>query len=185
MTVPQHNSLQEEERMPSNAAQQAGATFDTYMQIDGVEGEALDDKHKNWIELLSYSHNIVQPVSSSRGSAGGAATGRSDHGDFTVSMFLDKSYPKLAEAASSGKPFKKIKIESCRAGGTQLKFFEITLEEVLISSLSIGSGRDDLAVVTVALNYSKIEWTYTQQKRADGSGGGNVAAKYDLAAGKV
>ncbi len=34
------------------------------------------------------------------------------------------------------------------------------------------------------LNYGKIEWVYTQQKRKDGSGGGNVSAKYDLTAGK-
>jgi type VI secretion system secreted protein Hcp len=99
-------------------------------------------------------------------------------------MYLDKSYPKLCEAASNGKHIKKIKIESCRAGGSQLKFFEITLEEVLVSNLTLSGGGDSLAVVTVSLNYSKIEWTYTQQKRADGSGGGNVAAKYDLAAGK-
>lgn len=174
--------------MATNATQQAGATFDTYMQIDGIEGESLDDKHKNWIELLSYSHNIAQPTSASRSSAGGATTGRSEHGDYLVTMLMDKSYPKLAEAVSSGKPFKKVKIECCRAGGSQLKFKEIVLEEVLISSLSVdssGSHGHNFPVVTASLNYSKIEWTYTQQKRADGSGGGNVAAKYDLAAGKV
>ena len=41
-----------------------------------------------------------------------------------------------------------------------------------------------LPTETVHLNYGKIEWTYTQQKRKDGSGGGNVTAKYDVTAGK-
>jgi type VI secretion system secreted protein Hcp len=162
-----------------------GITLDTFMQIDGVEGEALDDKHKNWIELLSFSHGMTQPVSSTRSSAGGAATGRVDHGDFTITKYVDKASPKLYDAISTGKPFKKVKIECCRAGGSQVKYFEITLEEVLISSISMSSGGGDVPTESVSLNYSKIEWVYTQQKRADGSGGGNVAAKYDLAAGKA
>jgi type VI secretion system secreted protein Hcp len=161
--------------------------LDTYLQIDGVDGEALDDKHKNWIELLGFSHQMEQPTSGSKGSAGGAATGRVIHGDLIIHKYLDKSSPKIYEAISQGKAFKKMKIECCRAGGSQLKYLEISLEQVMISSVhmsKVGGGAGDIPTEEVALNYSKIEWTYTQQKRADGSGGGNVAAQYDLAAGK-
>jgi type VI protein secretion system component Hcp len=31
---------------------------------------------------------------------------------------------------------------------------------------------------STSFNYGKIEHTYTQQKRSDGSGGGNVSGKY-------
>ncbi|GAI77194.1 unnamed protein product, partial [marine sediment metagenome] len=41
-------------------------------------------------------------------------------------------------------------------------------------------GGETLPLEEVSFNYGKIEWTYTQQKRADGSGGGNVAAGWDL-----
>jgi type VI secretion system secreted protein Hcp len=158
------------------------------MQIEGVDGESMDSNHKNWIELLSFSHRMDQPTSGSKGSAGGAATGRVVHGDFIIEKFVDKASPKLYEAVSSGKHFKKVKIECCRAGGSQLKYFEVTLEEVLIAGIQTSKhsgSAEELPTETVALNYSKIEWTYTQQKRADGSGGGNVTAKYDLAAGKA
>jgi len=37
----------------------------------------------------------------------------------------------------------------------------------------------------VKFNFAKVKWTYTQQKRADGSGGGNVAGGWDLTANKV
>jgi len=163
------------------------AGFDTFLQLDGVPGESLDDKHKDWIELLSFSHHMDQPVSSTKGSAGGAATGRTVHGDFVIHKFVDKSSPKLYEAICSGKHFKKAKIEVCRAGGSQLKYYEVTLEEVLISNVSISKTGEDGGVPTesVSLNYGKIEWVYTLQKRADGSGGGNVSAKFDLTAGKV
>jgi type VI secretion system secreted protein Hcp len=175
---------------PSPMSNQA-ASFDCYLQIEGVPGESLNDKHKDWIELVSYSHEMTQSVSSTRGSAGGASTGRSQHGDFVVVKYVDKSSPKLYEAVSSGKPFAKVKLEVCRAGGSQVVFMAVTMEEVLISRVSLdpasdkqNSNGDVLPTETVHLNYGKIEWTYTQQKRKDGSGGGNVTAKYDVTAGK-
>jgi len=169
------------------------SAFDSYLQIDGIPGEATDDKHKDWIEVLSFDHEMEQPTSETRSSAGGATTGRTKHGDFKFIKFIDKSSPKLYEAVSNGKHLKKAKLEVCRAGGSQLKFYEVTLEEVVVSDVHVmttdpagTSGKTDaLPVESVSLNYGKIEWTYTQQKRADGSGGGNVTAKYDLTAGKA
>lgn len=169
---------------------------DAFLQLDGVPGESLDDKHKDWIELLSYDHSMTQPVSQTKSSAGGAATGRAQHSDFIITKYVDKASPKLYEALSNGKHFSKAKIEICRAGGNQVKFMEINLEEIMISSVSLSGhgtssstngqgGGGDLPVESIGLNYGKIEWIYTQQKRKDGSGGGNVSAKYDLTAGKA
>src|SRR5260221_4086042 len=166
---------------------------ESYLQIDGIPGESQDDKHKDWIEVLSFGHEIMQPVSATRSSAGGASTGRSQHGDFAFTKTVDKSSPKLYEAVSNGKHFGKAKVEVCRAGGGQVKFLEITFEEVMISRVHLnsvdGNGNsgkaDDLPTETVHLNYGKIDWIYTQQKRKDGSGGGNVTAKYDLTVGKA
>ncbi len=162
------------------------AGFDAYLQIEGIPGEALDDKHKDWIELLSYSHQMDQPTSATRSSAGGAAAGRTVHHDFHVTKYIDKASPKIYEAVSKGTHIKKVKLEVCRAGGSQVKFLEVTMEEVLISSVAPAShgGKEDLPTESVSFNYGKIEWVYTQQKRADGSGGGNVAGKHDLTANK-
>jgi type VI secretion system secreted protein Hcp len=175
------------------------STFDAYLQLDGTPGESLDDKHKDWIELLDFSHGMEQPTSSTRSSAGGGTTGRTKHGDFIISKYIDKASPKLYSAVSSGKASSKAKIEVCRSGGSQVKFLEINLEEVVISRVDIQStngsangatGSADNAhagfpIEQIALNYGKIEWIYTQQKRKDGSGGGNVSAKHDLTAGKA
>jgi type VI secretion system secreted protein Hcp len=166
---------------------------DSYLQLDGIPGESADDKHKDWIEVLSFGHEMLQPVSSTKSSAGGASSGRAQHGDFALTKLVDKSSPKLYEAVSNGKHLSKAKIEVCRAGGSQVKFMEITLEQVMVSRVQLnsadsngssGNGVDHVPTETVHLNYGKIEWVYTQQKRTDGSGGGNVTAKYDLTAGK-
>ena len=36
---------------------------DMFMKVEGVDGESTDDQHQKWIELLSYSHGVAQPVS--------------------------------------------------------------------------------------------------------------------------
>src|ERR1700722_7708046 len=113
--------------------------YDAFLNLDGVKGEALDDKHKDWIELVGFVHQISQPVSQTQSSAGGAATGRTQHGDFGIYKYVDAASPKLYEAASNGKHFSKAKIEVCRAGGSQVKFLEITLEEVMVSQIHIES----------------------------------------------
>jgi type VI secretion system secreted protein Hcp len=160
---------------------------DSYLQIDGIPGESLDDKHKDWIEILSFSHGITQPTSTTRSSAGGATTARSEHGDYVITKYLDKASPKLAEACSTGKHISKCKIEMCRAGGSQVPYLVVNLEEVVISSVhhAGAGGPNDFPTESVSLNYGKIDWTYTQQKRKDGSGGGNVTGKYDVTAGKA
>src|SRR5215831_10960540 len=136
---------------------------DSYLQLDGIPGESTDDKHKDWIEVLSFGHEMLQPVSSTKSSAGGASSGRTQHGDFAITKYVDKSSPKLYEAVSNGKHLSKAKIEVCRGGGSQVKYLEITLEEVMISlvhlnaSGSNGSGNGDhLPTETVHLNYAKI-----------------------------
>ncbi len=156
--------------------------FDAFLKIDGIPGESTDDKHSEWIEILSFNHGITQPISVTRSSAGGATAERADHQDFSITKFLDKASPKLALHCCDGTHIGEVKLELCRAGGDKLKYMEYKMSNVIVSSFSpSGSpGAEDLPVEQVAFNYGKIEWTYTQQKRADGSGGGNVAHGWDL-----
>ena len=162
--------------------------FDSFIKIDGIPGESSDDKHKEWIELLSYDHHIEQPASSTASSVGGATAERVNHGAFNFIHQLDKATPKLLEACCTGKHIKEVTIEFCRAGGDKVKYMEIKLEQVLISAVTengSSTGESGFPSETVSLSYGKIKWTYTQQKRQDGSAGGNVSAGWDLTANKT
>jgi type VI secretion system secreted protein Hcp len=162
--------------------------FDAFLKIDGIPGESTDDKHKDWIEVLSYNHGLSQPSSATASSAGGGTTERVNHQDLVVVKHLDKASPKLYELCCTGKHISKVSLELCRAGGDKVKYMEVVMEQVIISSVapggSSGSG-DALPTEQVSFNYGKIKWTYTQQKRTDGSGGGNVTGGWDLTANKV
>lgn len=160
--------------------------FDAFLKIDGIPGESSDDRHKDWIEITSFSHSLEQPASATASSAGGATAERVNHAPFVFTHLLDKASPKLYEACCTGKHIKEVTLELCRAGGDKMKYMEIKMEQVIVSSVApSGSAGDDFPKETVALSYGKIKWTYTQQKRADGAGGGNVSAGWDLTANKI
>ncbi|MCF5268721.1 type VI secretion system tube protein Hcp, partial [Pseudomonas syringae] len=75
-----------------------------------------------------------------------------------------------------------------RAGAEKVKYLEITLEEVIISSVNLngnGNVEGGFPTETIRLNYGRMKMTYTQQKRTDGQGGGQVLGGWDGIANKV
>jgi type VI secretion system secreted protein Hcp len=64
---------------------------------------------------------------------------------------------------------------------------DIKMEQVLIAKVVPAGTANDAGFPSekVSFSYGKIKWTYTQQKRSDGIGGGNVSAGWDLTANKT
>jgi type VI secretion system secreted protein Hcp len=161
--------------------------FDAFLKIDGIPGESSDDRHKDWIELLSYNYSVTQRSSGSASTAGGASAERASFSDFSVVKALDKASPKLFEACATGRHIPTVIVELCRAGGDKLKYMEYKLSNVIISSSRPGGtshAGETLPLEEVDFNFGKIELSYTQQKREDGSGGGQVAAGWNLETNK-
>ena len=137
------------------------------------------------MQILSYDHAITQPASVTQKSAGGRSAESVDHSEFSIVKLLDAATPKLHEAACKGTHIPEVTIELWRAGGDPLKYLEVKLKEVLISGVSTAGdplGTHGFPKETVAMVYGAIEWTYTKQK-PDGTAGGNVAAKWNVAQG--
>jgi type VI secretion system secreted protein Hcp len=162
--------------------------FDSFIKIDGIPGESTDDKHKDWIEILSFNFGMTQPASTTASSVGGASSERVNLDDLSIVKLMDKASPKLYELCCSGKHIANVSVEVCRAGGDKVKYMEVKLEQVIISSVHPGGssqGSDGFPSESVTFNFGKAKWTYTQQKRADGTGGGNVTGGWDATANKV
>jgi len=160
---------------------------DVYVQIEGIKGESQDDKHKDWIEVAGIHWSVHQPRSATASTAGGHTAERAELSDISFSKLADLSSPILAQACAAGKTIPKAKFEFFRAdgNGTRVKYFEIVLTNVLIGMVKPHLGGDDSYLTeTVNLKYSKINWTYTQQKNGGGSGGSTVGG-WDLAANKI
>lgn len=157
--------------------------FDAYLKIEGMDGEATDEGHEKWIELLSYSHGVQQEGTST--SAGGAHTsGRVDHGDIVVSKLADTSSPELLLACCNGKSHGTATIEFCRAGEAKVTFMKVELTDVVIGSVRpYAAGGADFPGEDVTLKYGTIKWTYTKTNMRGGAEG-DVVTGWDLAKNK-
>jgi type VI secretion system secreted protein Hcp len=153
--------------------------FDAFIKIDGIEGESTDEKHAGWIEVTSYNTGLAQTVSSTASSAGGASAERADFQDFSITKQIDKASPKLAVACADGTHIGSIVVELCRSGTDKVKFMEYKMTNCIISGTST-TGGGEFPTESVTIDFGKIEWSYTQQKRKGGGAAGNVASGWDL-----
>jgi type VI secretion system secreted protein Hcp len=153
--------------------------FDAFLQIADIPGEALDQQFSKWIEITGYNFGVNQSTSATASSAGGASSGRTTMTNFTFTKYLDSASCKLMEASCAGQHLKEVKLVICRAAGEdKLKYFEVVLEEVIIADYA-QSASSGVPMEVIQLNYGRIKTTYTQQKRSDGTGGGNIAGGWD------
>lgn len=160
--------------------------IDVYLQIDGIKGESTDEKHREWIECSSVHWGIVQPRSATASTAGGHTAERAELHDITFDKLADLASPILMQTCAAGKTIPKAKFEFLRADGqgVRIKYFEIELENVLISAISPGVVSGSILQEHLGLKFSKVKWKYTQQKIGGGSGG-NTAGGWDLAANRA
>jgi type VI secretion system secreted protein Hcp len=135
---------------------------DQYLQIDGIKGESTDSKHKDWIEIQSYS----QASAAAETGAASARKKTSGPGEIVITKPIDISSPKLYELCSSGKHINKVTIASKAAAGSEAETIEMS--DVTISKVNPAIAPRDKATgvptETITLNYGTIKWTYTQQK---------------------
>ncbi|MBB5019915.1 type VI secretion system secreted protein Hcp [Chitinivorax tropicus] len=157
---------------------------DVYLKFAGkfkIDGEARDKDHDKWLEIESWSHMIRQPKSATASSAGGHTAERCEHGDMVFVKDLDQTSPKLWEACSAGHTFDEVTIDFMRAdGANRVKYLEIKLKHVLISSVTPSVANEGIPSETFALKYAAIQWTYTAQG-VEGGAKGNTNGAWSLA----
>lgn len=157
---------------------------DNFLFIDGIKGESTDDKHKEWIEILSYNIGHSQMASAAdRSATTSAASQRADFQDLQIVKHVDKASPLISKACAKGDAIKEVKLECCRAGGDKHVYMMWKLDQVIISSVQLGGGGGGEATESVTFNYGKITQEYTPVDR-DGKPQGKVPFGWDLTANK-
>lgn len=140
---------------------------DIFLKIDGIKGESKDAKHKDSIEVLSWSWGVSQPGSMSTG--GGGGTGKASFSDLTVMHTMDAASPNLALFSAGGKHIPTVTLTQRKAGEDQQDFLIIKMSDVIISSVQdSGSDGGGLPTESFSLNYAKIEGEYKPQNEKGG-----------------
>lgn len=157
-----------------------------FIKIDGIDGESKVSGHEKDIQVLSWSHSFNQPTSATRSSAGGGTVEQANHADFSITKYVDMSSVPLMKSCWNGKTIKNAIFTAYRSDGDALvEYLKIEMDNVIISNLSIGGGTGDLATETVTLSYSKVKYTYVDQKVVGAGNDGNKVSSHDLNLQKV
>src|SRR5262245_20985200 len=154
---------------------------DVFLKINGIEGESADDKHKNQIDVLSYSFGITQTGTMAYGGGGGA--GKANFGDFSFMMRMNKATPKLMNAVATGCHIPDATLHCRKAGGKQEEYMTYKFYDLLVSSYQTSASSEE-PTESISFNYSKMEMEYKLQ---DAKGTVKPAGqfKYDVKALKV
>lgn len=149
---------------------------DYLLEIEGVKGESSDKKHKETIEIDSFSWGVSNAGSMASGGGGGA--GKASFSDMSFMTNVGKQAPLLMLACASGQHIKSAKLFVRKQGTEQLEYYVITLSDVLVSSYQ-SSGGSGVPNDSFSINYAKIEFSYSPQK-ADGSLDTAIKASWNL-----
>jgi type VI secretion system secreted protein Hcp len=152
---------------------------DMFLKLGDIKGESQDDKHKDEIDFVSWSWGMTQSGTTHLGSGGGA--GKVAVNDLHVTKFVDKASPNLHLACCTGKHYDQALLTIRKAGDKPVEYYKLTLEEVLISSVSMGGqGSDDRLTENITLNFAKFKEEYTPQK-PDGTGDAAIEGTFHIA----
>jgi type VI secretion system secreted protein Hcp len=155
---------------------------DMFLKLDGIKGEAQDDKHKEEIDVLAWSWGMSQSGSAHHG--GGQGAGKVNVHDISVTKYIDKSSSILMLHCANGKHIKKATLTCRKAGENPLEYLVVDFEDLLVTNVQTGgSGGEDKLTESLQLNFGKFHVKYKEQK-ADGSAGPETEAKWDIRANK-
>jgi type VI secretion system secreted protein Hcp len=155
---------------------------DIFAKIGDIKGESLDSKHKDEIEVLSWSWGVQQSGTMAHG--GGGGEGKASFHDFNFTHHVDKASPVLLKACATGEHIKEATITVRKAGKGQQEFLVVKFNDVIITSVNpSGSGDSAATAESVAMQCSKVDLEYKPQK-ADGSLDAGLHFKYDIKGNK-
>ena len=160
------------------------AAVDYFIKFDGIKGESADVKHKDEIDVESWSWGETHGGAAPSGGGGGA--GKVSMQDFHFVMRLNRASPGLMKACATGQHIKTATLSGRKAGKGQLDYLTFKFQDVLVSSIQTGGSEDADVLPTdqVSFNFAKLEVEYKPEK-ADGSLGLAVEFRYDLKANKT
>ena len=153
------------------------AAVDYFLKIDGIQGESRDDRHKDEIDIESFSWGETQSGTFAVGGGGGA--GKVSMQDFHFTMPVNKASPALFLACAQGDHIKNAILTCRKAGKDQQEFLKITMSDVLVSSFQIGGAGGVVPTDQISLNFAKIEVEY-QEQDATGKLVGSIKKWFDL-----
>ena len=146
------------------------ATGDMLLQLAGVTGESSDVKHKDFIDLVSWSWDMLSPTNVSTGQP----FAKTKIEDFRVVKRADRSTPVLIQYLYQNTVMKTGHLLVRKAGGPDpLTYYEVEFKNLRVTSFSTQTEKDEV-VEKVSFAFETATFRYTPQSATGAKGGGVV-----------
>ena len=135
--------------------------FDAFLKIEGIEGSS----QQKGIRARSRSRPSAGARRSPATSVKAAAVvpGKVQMQDFHFTMNSTKASPVLMRSCATGEHIKEATLTCRKAGGSQQDFLIIKMNDVIISSYSVGGASDDGEVSDqLSLAFVKIDYVFRE-----------------------
>jgi len=157
--------------------------FDTFLQLDGLDGESTRAGFEKWIEIYSFSFGASNPTTVSAGSSGMSA-GKVSLSSFNVMKKTETSSPTIFQMCCVGDHFKTAKLTLNKASGdkkTPLSFLVFAFTEVYVESIqwSGSTGGDDTPTESVSFAFASVTVTYTPQQKTGAAAPKPIIGSWD------
>jgi type VI secretion system secreted protein Hcp len=153
-----------------------------FLKIGDIKGESTDSKHKEQIEVFSWSWGVTNAAT--LGPGAGSAAGRPSFNDLNFTHRYDRAAPLLWRACAVGQHFTEATLASTKQGKGAQDYLVVKMSDVVVTSASASdSSGGGEAMESVSVKFAKVDVEYKPQK-ADGSFDASVRFKYDIKANK-
>lgn len=138
-----------------------------FLKLGSIKGKATTDKFKDQIVLQNISYGVSQ---GGEWEEGDKLSGRiTNFSDLSIARQMDVSSPSIATACAIKEQFPKAEISV--TAGTKDAFYKLTLENVIITSVSMNmSAGEANPSESVTMSFRKGTWEW-----------GTAKGGYDLA----
>jgi len=153
------------------AKEPIGSTSDMFFKCKGsqhgqINGEAQDEKHKNEIEVLSWSWGMQ----GKSGVGGGVATGKATMRELRIVKKVDKASTALMGALRTNEIIKEGILTLRKTGSSKVEYLKITIKDGRVMAFDVQAGDESGSpglTERVSFSFNKISVEYTPQG-ADG-----------------
>ena len=147
----------------------APAARDFFLKLDGIPGESADDRHRDEIEVLSYSWGVT--------ATDGA---RAKFEDFSFKKRVDRASAQLFVSAASGQAIRSALFTVRKAGQNPTDHLTYCMTDLRVTAVSTAASTiDDAPTEQVSLSFGTFFESYRRQN-PDGSLGSPFTGGFDL-----
>ena len=131
-----------------------GGAGDVFLKIDcarqgPIKGESHDDKHKDEIDVSSWSWGMRAQTTIAGGDKGKATLN-----ELVVVKHIDSASTALMSAMRNNELIKSAVLTMRKAGGTQHEFCKVTIKNARITAIDIHCDAPDSAQYSESLNFA-------------------------------